>query len=99
MILMDNLQYYLLKRLNQKQTYIFYFKIFNCFIVYLSKKLCPYLIFKLLKRARIETLPWAPFWIDAPLPSGGKVATHLILYHEYLQYNVRENCKHSMWKI
>jgi len=37
MVIIDNLQFYLLKRLKQKQTYIFCFKIVIYFIVYLSK--------------------------------------------------------------
>ena len=46
MVIMGNLQFYLLKRLKQKQTYIFCFKLFIYFIVYLSKNLCLYQIFE-----------------------------------------------------
>jgi len=54
MVIMGNLQFYLLKRLKQKQTYIFCFEIFICLIVYLSKNFCLYRIFKLLIRTRID---------------------------------------------
>jgi len=65
-MVMDNLQFYLLKSLKQKQTYNFCYKIFIYFIVCLWKTLYLYQIFKLLIRAHIETLPWAPFCIDTP---------------------------------
>jgi len=35
-------------------------------MVYLSQKVGLFLIFKLLKRAHIITLPWAPFCTDTP---------------------------------
>jgi len=48
-------------------TNIFRFKTFTFYMLCLSQKLCLYLILKLLERAHIQTLPWAPFCTDTPL--------------------------------
>jgi len=48
-------------------TNIFRFKTFTFYMLYLSWKLCLHPVFKLLERARIQTLPRAPLCIDMPL--------------------------------
>ena len=60
---MYNVLFYLLKRFKEKYTFSnIYFLYGLCFV-----KLCLYLIFKLLKRMHILTLPWAQFYIVTPL--------------------------------